>query len=623
MFNNNATAQNKENLQKIIADFMTKNQAAEVVFVNGVRTAQDQFCCKIMQLNKSRIDQQRSNFTGFMNALQQLSQQSLRNKSINNHHRNGIKHTNTMPVPNNNGYNPMFNVTSIMNKNNDKHHNNHSNNNHSNVNNNSNNNNNNNNNNKSSHSAQQSLLAHQPPNTINPLSLQPMSQSSFMNNNNNNGKKNHNNNAKGTASSSSSSSSKIQSTTKIKSESNPPQQQSQSSSSSSSKPQSSSKSLSKSTSTSSTSQQQHNNNNNNNNSRSRSRDARRRNFKSQDEYVCEIPGCTKIYTTKGNLNRHLKDFHRLNPDHTPLPEGDTGHRPKGPKKKKVKQVESNPNSQSPSNTDNKNKLKEEKINNGLLVTPKKETFDCDECGQLFVDQILLKKHKSNSHSLSTSMMREFYCIQSNQCRDHDGFSNINACKDHGKNKHAIPEHEINEYVTKCRQAAIIKNNHANNNKFSAPPLPPTPNGALMNNMNSNNMNSNNINSNNINNNNGNMASPGLSASKRGNKKRPNFANRLSNTSNAFGAGNGNVNVTNGGNPNGINGGSSSTEITLNGCDSQSTISQDLNSNLNQIITNHHNHNNPNPFKQQTPLQTQVCISSHTVSMLYSMYSMSL
>ena len=260
-----------------------------------------------------------------------------------------------------------------------------------------------------------------------------------------------------------------------------------------------------------------------------------------------------------------------------MAEGDTGHRPKGPKKKKLKQSE---------NTDKIEGKKKKSINNGLLLTPKRETFICDECGQSFVDQLLLKKHKSNSHSL---LMREFYCIQSKKCRDHEGFSNINQCKDHGKNKHAIPEHEINEYVTKCRQAAIMRNNnnnhnnHNNNNtnnknKFSVPPpLPPTPNGNI--NITVNSMSR--------------MNSPSISGSKsRSNKKRPNFANRLSNTSNAFGA------------VNGGNGSSSCSETTLNGSDSQSTISQEFNGNLNQIITNHHNNNNPNPFKQ-TPLQTQV------------------
>eukprot|EP01084_Bolivina_argentea_P201866 344991_1 len=41
-------------------------------------------------------------------------------------------------------------------------------------------------------------------------------------------------------------------------------------------------------------------------------------YKSGDEHECVLTGCNKIYTTKGNLNRHLKDFHRLNPDLSPI-----------------------------------------------------------------------------------------------------------------------------------------------------------------------------------------------------------------------------------------------------------------------------------------------------------------
>ena len=53
-------------------------------------------------------------------------------------------------------------------------------------------------------------------------------------------------------------------------------------------------------------------------SHKKERKGRKNKLKSGQEYKCKIEKCTKIYTTKGNLNRHLRDFHKLKPDLTPF-----------------------------------------------------------------------------------------------------------------------------------------------------------------------------------------------------------------------------------------------------------------------------------------------------------------
>merc|ERR1712228_253621 len=45
---------------------------------------------------------------------------------------------------------------------------------------------------------------------------------------------------------------------------------------------------------------------------------RKKKIKSIGEYKCKISKCSKAYTTKSSLNRHLKDFHKLKPDFTPI-----------------------------------------------------------------------------------------------------------------------------------------------------------------------------------------------------------------------------------------------------------------------------------------------------------------
>ncbi len=99
----------------------------------------------------------------------------------------------------------------------------------------------------------------------------------------------------------------------------------------------------------------------NNENMNNSQNTNNNNNKSRDEYKCGINECSKVYTTKGNLNRHLKDFHSLNSDFTPLENG---------KHKKAKSI------------DKSNDL-----------------FDCDECSQCFSDAPLLKQHKYKSHSM--------------------------------------------------------------------------------------------------------------------------------------------------------------------------------------------------------------------------------
>eukprot|EP01083_Nonionella_stella_P223033 795320_1 len=137
--------------------------------------------------------------------------------------------------------------------------------------------------------------------------------------------------------------------------------------------------------------------------------------KSTEQYECRIKGCSKKYTTKGNLNRHLKDFHRLNSDLSPMPKDGITRT-----KKKGKSV-----SNTPANS-----------------------VECND------------KTASHARRDDDDDEFEFYCVHA-PCGEDDahkvGFHTIDNMKQHALHVHSMTEDQVPGYLAQCKQTALRRN----------------------------------------------------------------------------------------------------------------------------------------------------------------------
>merc|ERR1712013_820254 len=130
----------------------------------------------------------------------------------------------------------------------------------------------------------------------------------------------------------------------------------------------------------------------------------RRNGKGEreSEYRCSLRGCAKIYTTKGNLNRHLKDHHRLNPDLTPI-QTKPWDRDKDRERDKEKEKE---NSKERKREKEKKREEREKKKAKAKKREREREVSCDECMLVFSDRASLKAHRHAQHR-----PKEYLCVR--------------------------------------------------------------------------------------------------------------------------------------------------------------------------------------------------------------------